>query len=196
MKTYPGQVQRTCLNCQSEFWSYPSKKGNYCSIDCKHQGWGKRFSERQLKPRTDPQNCSKCGTSYPLVEYPKRDGIPGLRCKQCVQPSPEQKRKSHLWVRFKITLDAWIDIYNNQNGQCPICNKPLPTLDQMFVVMERKDGWNSRDWNTDHCHETNRVRGILHRKCNMGIGSIGDNIENLKRSIQYLEQHCASCKHT
>ena len=40
--------------------------------------------------------------------------------------------------------------------------------------------------NVDHCHSTEKIRGILCNKCNSGLGFLGDNIESLERAINYL----------
>tara|TARA_R110002020_G_scaffold474398_1_gene705582 strand:- start:51 stop:425 length:375 start_codon:yes stop_codon:yes gene_type:complete len=40
----------------------------------------------------------------------------------------------------------------------------------------------------DHCHKTLKFRGWLCELCNRGIGQLGDNIEGLKRAIEYLQQ--------
>lgn len=39
----------------------------------------------------------------------------------------------------------------------------------------------------DHCHETGRVRGVLCRSCNLGLGHFGDTREGLLRVLAYLE---------
>jgi len=38
----------------------------------------------------------------------------------------------------------------------------------------------------DHCHTTGRFRGWLCASCNLGIGSLGDNVEGVKRALAYL----------
>ena len=40
----------------------------------------------------------------------------------------------------------------------------------------------------DHCHQTLKFRGWLCELCNRGIGQLGDNIEGLKRAIEYLNK--------
>ena len=39
----------------------------------------------------------------------------------------------------------------------------------------------------DHCHETNQVRGLLCRSCNLGLGMLGDNVAGLRFAVKYLE---------
>ncbi|MGH2785637.1 MAG: endonuclease domain-containing protein [Actinomycetota bacterium] len=40
----------------------------------------------------------------------------------------------------------------------------------------------------DHNHETGKVRGILCFGCNGGLGQFLDNIESLRRAIEYVER--------
>jgi hypothetical protein len=39
----------------------------------------------------------------------------------------------------------------------------------------------------DRDQVTGRIRGLLCRKCNCGIGHLGEDIERMKRAIRYLE---------
>ena len=40
----------------------------------------------------------------------------------------------------------------------------------------------------DHCNETGKCRGWICRNCNQGIGKLGDNIEGIKRALEYLKK--------
>lgn len=42
--------------------------------------------------------------------------------------------------------------------------------------------------NVDHCHETNKIRGLLCGKCNTLLGNAADSIEILEASIEYLQK--------
>jgi hypothetical protein len=61
------------------------------------------------------------------------------------------------------------DIFRKQGGVCAIHGEP--TRSPLVV---------------DHDHRTGRVRGLLCRKCNLGIGHLGDNPEIVKRASDYL----------
>ena len=43
-------------------------------------------------------------------------------------------------------------------------------------------------WHTDHCHRTERVRGILCRPCNLALGFARDVPSTLRRLADYLEK--------
>jgi len=58
-----------------------------------------------------------------------------------------------------------------QEGKCSIC---LTKPKKLFV---------------DHDHVTGKVRGLLCRHCNFGIGHFKDNIAYLKSAIEYLEKN-------
>jgi Recombination endonuclease VII len=61
-------------------------------------------------------------------------------------------------------------MFDRQNGLCKICGE---LLERALV---------------DHCHVTNKVRGLLCQKCNSGLGMFRDRIDSLKQAIRYLEE--------
>lgn len=50
------------------------------------------------------------------------------------------------------------------------------------------DETSGKSFVLDHCHNTNKVRGVLCRPCNAALGVFKDNIETLQKGIQYLEK--------
>ena len=65
-------------------------------------------------------------------------------------------------------------IRDDQAGMCGICKE--------FLSKETKEVM------VDHCHETNRIRGLLCRRCNIGLGMFKDNVNILAEAIQYLNK--------
>jgi hypothetical protein len=59
-----------------------------------------------------------------------------------------------------------------QGGGCAICHKPLK-LDRDTVI--------------DHDHATGRIRGVLCRKCNIGIGQLRDDPTIVASALAYLK---------
>ncbi len=110
------------------------------------------------------------------------------KCKTCHskylkdrRSNPEIKKKDairHSWYmkerRYGITEEMHQFILKSQNNQCAICLEDINGLG-----------------NIDHCHNSQKVRGILCRNCNSAIGQFEDNIERLKSAISYLKAHNA-----
>ena len=68
-------------------------------------------------------------------------------------------RNWRLKKTYGIDLVQWNKIFQEQGGCCFICGRHL-----------KIGGKNTRfSANTDHCHETGRIRGILCRRCNTDI---------------------------
>lgn len=78
------------------------------------------------------------------------------------------KRVATLKRKFGLSPQAYFDMLTRQDGRCAIC-KDL--MDDVCV---------------DHCHKTSAVRGLLCRKCNVGIGMLGDDADRLMAAIRYL----------
>lgn len=73
---------------------------------------------------------------------------------------------------YGITQSEYDDRWIAQNGLCPVCHqKPNDKL------------------HIDHCHKTGKVRGLLCRKCNLGLGYFEDDILRLENAIKYLQKH-------
>jgi hypothetical protein len=147
------------------------------------------------------KTCSKCKVEKPVSEFTKNNqtktGI-GSWCKCCKNKSssalreknveeynrirrqkylenPKKAREKALKSRYGLTFDDFENLLNSQNSKCAICNVPLARL--------------GRSTHVDHCHTTGKVRGILCKECNTGLGKLGDNIDSIKKVIQYLERN-------
>ena len=59
-----------------------------------------------------------------------------------------------------------------QGGVCKICGGDKP---------DGKHGWH-----VDHCHVTDRIRGLLCNLCNIGLGGFKDDPAVLQKAIEYL----------
>jgi hypothetical protein len=62
-------------------------------------------------------------------------------------------------------------LFKKQKGQCAICKRS-----------------ETRRLSLDHCHATNRIRGLLCLRCNLGIGFFHDSVKSLKAAIRYLKR--------
>jgi Recombination endonuclease VII len=83
-------------------------------------------------------------------------------------------RKSRLKREYGMTPEEWDALLIEQNGVCAICRE-APSRDNSLGV--------------DHCHVTNRRRGLLCRCCNLALGNMRDNAARLRAGADYLEKH-------
>lgn len=80
--------------------------------------------------------------------------------------------------RFKISAEQYQLMLVNQNYVCAICKNPETQLKKKYNKIKMLS--------IDHCHVTNKIRGLLCHQCNVGLGAFKDNIETLNSAINYL----------
>ena len=96
-----------------------------------------------------------------------------IRMKQKLEENKLKKRNQELIKTYGITLNEFLEKIISQNNQCAICKNQF------------KD---RKDTHIDHNHQTNKLRGLLCSRCNLGLGQFKDNINNLELAILYLKQ--------
>ena len=119
------------------------------------------------------KTCNDCKISLPDTAFYKRtfsSGNVGLqpRCKKCATKNRRQYYKPHEFMRrkFKLTEDQYNNLMSYTN--CQICDAELTKKC------------------IDHCHSTNKIRGVLCNNCNTALGLVGDNTQTLQKMIEYL----------
>jgi hypothetical protein len=123
--------------------------------------------------------CNTCSTIKPLSDFRKNTQTKtghDYKCKLCVSidynNSPKKKelaRKRHLKHKYNIDVNLYDKMYKSQNGECAICHIKSDNI-----------------MSVDHCHNTGDIRGLLCSNCNNGLGHFKDNIDILKKAIDYL----------
>lgn len=124
--------------------------------------------------------CSMCKKEKSWTEYyPRKDRSGGITagCKECLKVSrdkyKDRAKEVRRWRDFKITPKEYNTMFLEQEGKCCICGKEEHEMQQNSLCV-------------DHCHKTDKVRGLLCHSCNVGLGRFKDNIEYLKNAINYL----------
>ena len=131
--------------------------------------------------------CSHCNVEKGLDEFyfvKSRNRYSAI-CKECDKAASrarhrkyrdedserltERNRITKLKSRYGLTPEEYEEMFKSQSGKCKICHEELT------------------DSVIDHCHETGKVRGILCRHCNSGLGLFKDNTTHLMNAIKYLE---------
>lgn len=91
-----------------------------------------------------------------------------------------QARKSYLKKKFNITIEEFERLLIKQNYKCAICG-----IDYQRIVDVK--GRNKPNLYVDHNHKNNKIRGLLCRNCNIGLGCLKDSLDNLNSAIEYLQ---------
>ncbi len=92
-------------------------------------------------------------------------------------PADEKSRRTRRSVLAAIArrhnIRADVTKYLKSINKCAICGgKPL----------------SKRLLDIDHDHKTGKIRGLLCRKCNLGLGLFKDNETSLQTAISYLQK--------
>lgn len=164
-----------------------SKKCNRCG-QIKNM---KHFSKN--KSRKDGHNgfCKICMNSYRrnnLKKYKKynllykKNNAKTIKIKRMIylnkstikKKVSKQKRIVKLRLRYGITVDDYNKMLISQNYRCAICGEKQ---------------LNNKKLAVDHCHKTGKVRGLLCRNCNIGIGMLNDNPESLLKAYKYIKHY-------
>jgi hypothetical protein len=131
------------------------------------------------------KSCPICGKLKERSEFYKwksrQDGLTAY-CIPCFaernakwnKENPEKAKSASIAtsrkIRFGISREDYQQMLVDQNNSCAICKKEI--------------GWEAA---VDHCHTTGKIRGLLCRKCNLGLGGFKDNIETIRKAIEYVK---------
>ena len=78
-----------------------------------------------------------------------------------------------LKYNYGLDQEQYLTLLSRQGYCCKICGIHQDRL--------------NRKLNVDHCHITNKIRGLLCSNCNRAIGLLKDSIETLQKAIDYLK---------
>lgn len=158
--------KRICATCKKE------KKISEFRID-RHQIGGRSYSCRDCKREKDAiwrennpdkikeQNFKR--TDKRREFYQSEEGI-------------KSSRRTHLKMKYGITLEQYDEMYDKQNKVCAICGSNESCSRNKFLAV-------------DHCHEDDKIRGLLCSNCNRALGLFKDDFKVLENAIKYLLKH-------
>lgn len=132
--------------------------------------------------------CTRCKIEKPLVEFNFKNTAKGYRhskCKDCESIVNRNRWKNNTngtrdkgraasrnynyRNRYNMPEELVQKLIKDANGNCSICGKHT----KLFV---------------DHCHKTQKYRGLLCRSCNLMLGYAKDQIQTLINGAKYLEK--------
>ena len=116
--------------------------------------------------KEETKECTKCKKELPKSNFGPSSGGVYLRgeCRECARSATKLVKE----LREKQSKPKETHI-------CPICEKNVTEI-------------QGNSWCLDHDHKTKKFRGWLCHKCNRALGNFEDNIELLKRAIEYIKK--------
>jgi len=129
--------------------------------------------------------CKNCGAEKNIFEFYSGRSI----CKDCKNAAARKKyvddpettqrnlvrmRERTKERRYGLTQIEFDKMLVDQNNRCKICSSEFISTKHTHI---------------DHCHDTNRVRGLLCNNCNLALGQFNDNTDNMDNAIKYLNRY-------
>jgi hypothetical protein len=93
--------------------------------------------------------------------------------------STEASRHYGLKRYYGIDLAKYQEMLLAQNGVCAICSKPETSVVNGKI----------KPLAVDHCHDSEKIRGLLCARCNQAVGLFGEDVNILNNAIDYLRKH-------
>ena len=128
--------------------------------------------------------CHKCKVEKPLSSFknattgsyysPDEEKTKGNVCKRCVNLN--NKRVNYLKTIHPLPDETY---------RCPICTKSRGDL----LADQKPEKKYSATFVLDHDHNTGEFRGYICWKCNSALGFFEEKISNVRRALDFLEQH-------
>ena len=136
--------------------------------------------------------CTLCERELAIDEfYPiKTREMISSRCKGCIKEGRlrlyyskkesgeityETTRAEMLYRRYGISLEDYERMFEEQNGNCAICDRSQDTLRVLLHV--------------DHNHDTGAVRALLCAPCNRLVGTHEKYPELFRRVEDYVDRY-------
>lgn len=158
------------------------------------------------------KRCTHCNLEKPLEAFSLKRGKPNSRCKMCIGAYMQKhyfanrgrevlKRKAwykknqvaaiasvkknyaenketikfrRLFLKYGLTKETYLQMHESQKGMCA-AGHAIESSEELVV---------------DHCHSTNRVRGLLCHKCNTSFGLLKED----QKRILGLLGYAAKCQ--
>jgi hypothetical protein len=156
---YGIRITKQCRWCSETFQVLPCRAARqvFCSKECRKIG---RRPGRWLKAS---KVCEACGEIFDLKSLKQ------YCCKKCIPEHTDLPR----WQKFGLTRPMYEQMIVDQGNKCKICSRSFDTL-------------LTRNIHLDHCHATNKVRGVLCHSCNAFVGKLETHALLLEKALEYI----------
>jgi hypothetical protein len=154
--------------------------------------------------------CTTCGKEKPESDFSIFHGRRNKQCKKCreyhnsrwelnpdryrekrveynklhKQRNREKNFRNIIRAKYNLSVEEYDRMLKDQLNRCAICEIE-------FVLDGSKSNLNRLPC-IDHCHRTNKVRGLLCRKCNLSLAYIESGL--YEKAQEYLRVNEAKDK--
>jgi predicted HTH domain antitoxin len=131
--------------------------------------------EAEKRIASGHKTCRLCGKLLPFSDFNKSKINLDRRqsqCKNCVHNAKMLRKHNMTLAEYNVMLQ-------NQNNGCAICE----------CTAEHPNNIGNRWLCIDHCHKTNKVRGLLCNIHNLLLGHANDDPIILRKTADYAEKH-------
>lgn len=134
--------------------------------------------------RPEPFICSFCGAEFKARRHSSEVRYCSAVCKNTARNrdgrGQHSVRRWQFKTKYGISIEDYESLRESQGRACAICGRTDP--------IGRVSKFGPDYWlHVDHDHETGNVRGLLCSNCNQAIGLLGENVDNVRRVVSYLE---------
>lgn len=137
----------------------------------------KRTSSYNFAPNYNGnKKCQQCGNHFNNINFYKSKRNPDGLENRCIDCCKKRSRNNEIKKRYGINQLEYEKMFKSQDGKCKICNTANP-------------GKGKSRMSIDHCHITNKIRGLLCNSCNNGLGIFKDDPDLLIRAAEYLNEN-------
>lgn len=145
---------------------------------------GHEYTQENTYIQPSGARCCKICKRNQSLEFEKNN--PGKKYAS-TEPARQKWKKEHpdYWIRHQkkrhgLSEERYNQILEKQNGVCAICKKP-PTPSDPFMI-DHDHLCCPGSYSCGRC-----VRGLIHKTCNWGIGSLKDSPAACRNAAEYLE---------
>ena len=162
-----GEDLRLCADCEK--WKsvndfYKGGRGGYQS----------RCKPCDVKATIERQRAKPVAYAARMARWYKKHRIRVIAERlEWAKRNPEKMVERHRKGKYGLTNERWEALFDSQGRACALCGSTEPG--------------NKKGWQVDHCHATDRVRGIVCQPCNHALGHYERRIlPMLDKVQQYL----------
>ena len=111
------------------------------------------------------------------IKWLKSDKGKAWRRESYRRSAKQQARSREQGMKYLYGIDIrqWELLFESQNGCCAGCDTALK---------------HERTTHVDHNHQTNKIRGLLCRYCNLTLGHAKEDVNRLRGLLKYLDSSC------